>query len=174
MLKQGQVYETIAEAYPKICEHDNPNAIESDNQSPKVKKVPSDAHEISRNISQKIAEEETRNITAIPAEETRYTISIQEDDPEYVKASIHQEGEHKTPAKDENYEVPALPVEIPGYPEFDSERFEGINPDNTYQKLSKQESHDHKVKENLSDYQELDQCRREVGDNNIYQKLVKA
>ena len=164
MLKQGQVYETVADVHHKICEHDNPHAIESDNTSLKVKKIPPVGH-----ISQ--AKEETRNVTAIPAENTGHTVSIQEDDPGYVMATIQQEREHN----DRDYEVPALPAEIPD-PELGSEKIKGRNTKevNTYQKSLKHESHDHKVTENLSDYQELDQCRREVSDSNMYQKLLKT
>ena len=165
MLKQGQVYETIADVHHKISEHDNPHAIESDNTSPEVKKIPPVGH-ISR------AKEETRNVAAIPAVGTGYTLSIQKDDPGYVMATIRQKREHS----ERNYEVPALPVEIPGYPNLGSEKIKDRNTKevDTYQKSVKHESHDHKVTENLSDYQELDQCRREVNDSNIYQKLLKT
>ena len=152
MLNQGQVYETIVDVYPTFRDHVISNAIESDSMSLQAKNIPSDANEISTNLSQALT------------------------------TTVQQEKEHKTPDHDETYEVPALCEEFSGNAELDLERFKGRNTrdDNTDQKLLKQESHDHesykmsKVKADLSDYEELNQCRREVEDHNVYQKLLKT
>ena len=146
----------------------NSNAVESDDTSPKVSKIPSNVCEITANKSQ--AKEDTGNLKAITAEGTRYKVLIKEDDPVNLTQTIQEEKKHKTPHQDKTYELPALTDEITGY----------TGEDNTYQNLPKQESYDQessklsKAKENLSDYEELDECRREVEDPHVYQKLVKA
>ena len=150
------------------CDNVNSNAVESDDTSPKVSKIPSNVSENTENKSQ--AKEDIENLKAIPAEGTRYKVLIKEDDPLNLTQTIPEEKEHKTPGQDKTYELPALPEEINGY----------TGGDNTYQNLPKQESQDQessklsKAKENLSDYEELDECRREVEDLHVYQKLVKA
>ena len=150
------------------CDNVNSNAVESDDTSLKVKKIPSNVCEITENKSQ--AKEDRGNLKAITAEGTRYKFLIKEDDPLNLTQAIPEEKEHKTPDQDKTYELPALTEELTGY----------TGEDNTYQNLPKQESHDQessklsKAKENLSDYEELDECRREVEDPHVYQKLVKA
>ena len=136
--------------------------------------------EITGNESQ--AKEDTGNLKEIPAEATGRKVLIAEDDPVNLTQKIPEEKEHKAPNQDGTYELPALTEDISGYTTFDQQKIEGRNTgeDNTYQNLPKQESHDHepykmsKAKENLSDYEELDECRREVEDPHVYQKLVKA
>ena len=124
--------------------------------------------EITANKSQ--AKEDTGNLKTIPAEGTGCKVLIQEDDPVNLTPTISEDKEHKTPDQDKTYELPALTEELTGC----------TGEDNTYQNFPKQESHDHeshkmsKAKENLSDYEELDECRREVEDPHVYQKLVKA
>ena len=169
------MYETVADVYPKSCDNVSPNTIPPDNISPAVRKIPSDVCEISGDTRQ--AENDTGYTTPIPAYDTGYVTPIPEDDPGYLLPTIQQQVQHETPAPDGTYEVPALPEEISVYTELDSERFEE---DNTYQKLLKQESHDHdsskmsKAKKNLSDYEELDGFKRVVEqEKNVYQKLVK-
>ena len=150
------------------CDNVNSNAVESDDTSPKVSKIPSNVCEIIENKSQ--AKEDTENLKAIPAEGIRYKVLIKEDDPVNLTQTIPEEKEQKTPDQDKTYELPVLTEEITGY----------TGEDNTYQNFPKQESHDHessklsKAKENMSDYEELDECRREVEDPHVYQKLVKA
>ena len=154
------------------CDNVNSNAVQSDDTSPKVSKIPSNVCDITESKSQ--AKEDTGNLKAILAEgTTRYKVLIKEDDPVNLTQTIPEEKEHKTPDQDKTYELPALTEEITGY----------TGEDNTCQDLPKQESHDHgesskmskaKPKENLSDYEELDECRREVEDPHVYQELVKA
>ena len=127
--KKGQLYETIADVHPINCDNVTSNAVESDDTSPKVSKVPFNVCEITGNESQ--AKEDKGNLKAIPAEGTRFKVLIKEDDPVSITQTIPEEKEHKTPDQD-------------------------------------------KAKENLSDYEELDECRREVEDPHVYQKLVKA
>ena len=138
------------------CDNVNSNAVQSDDTSPKVSKIPSNVCEITENKSQ--TKEDTGNLKAILAEgTTRHKLLIKEDDPVNLTQTTPEEKEHKTP--DQSGE------------------------DNTCQDLPKQESHDHgesfkmskaKPKENLSDYEKLDECRREVEDPHVYQELVKS
>ena len=108
----------------------NSNAVESDDTSPKVSKIPSNVCEITENKSQ--AKEDTGNLKAITAEGTRYKVLIKEDDPVNLTQTIPEEKKHKTPDQDKTYELPALTDEITGY----------TGEDNTYQNLLKQESYD--------------------------------
>ena len=154
--------------------------MESDDTSPKVTKIQSDVCEITENKSQ--AKEDTGNLKAIPAEGTGCNVLIQEDDPVNLTATIPEEKEHKTPDEDGTYELPALTEEISGFTNFDPQKIENrnIGEHSTYQNFPKHESHGHepykisKAKENSPDYEELDECRREVEDPHVYQKLLKA
>ena len=120
-----------------------------------MRKIPYGACEITGNEGQ--AKEDTGNLKAISAEATGCKDLIQEDDRVNLTPSIPEEKEHKTPDQDGTCELLALSEEISG-----------------------QESHDHepykmsKAKENLPDYEELDDCKREVEDPHVYQKLVNG
>ena len=120
-----------------------------------MRKIPYDVCKITGNEDQ--AKKDTGNLKAILAEATGCKVLIQEDNPVNLTPSIPEENEQKTPDQDGTCDLLALSEEISG-----------------------QESHDHephkmsKAKENLSEYEELDDCRRPVEDPHVYQKLVKA
>ena len=99
--------------------------------------------EITGNKSQ--AKEDTGYLKAIPAEGTRYKVLVQEDDPVNLTPTIPEEKEHKTPDQDKTYELPASTEEITGYTGEDNTSY-----DHESSKMSK-------AKENLSDYEELDE-----------------
>ena len=120
-----------------------------------MRKIPYDVCEITENDDQ--AKEDSGNLKAISAEATGCKDLIQEDDHVNFTPTIPEEKEHKTPDQDGTCELLAIAEEI-----------------------SVQETHDHepykmsKPKESLSDYEELDYCRREVEDPHVYKKLVKV
>lgn len=99
-------------------------------------------------------------------------------DPGYSIPMIQQEQQHRSSSQDAAYEVPFHSVGTPGYPQLDPVR--DTKTGHTYQNILKVPGmHDQesfkmkKVEGNLSAYQELDQCRREV-DNHVYQQLAKT